>query len=428
MASMQQFHQPYVLPSFRDAVPESWRSNNAPKPPASSLQTVVISSLSASQQASGHTDISVPLGPSAGIISQAYIRFTLDATTDADGRSVQFKGAQGTCLSLINRYTTSVNGIALDTISNFDKSAGLLLEHCTSSDYIKNDLAVLMGANVSFVAGTTPTGQTAYGASHVIETFCIPLFGFLAGTIPAYLMNGQLNIGIDFNSIARAFYMVAGSVSTYTISNVQLVYDRISPSQEFVDSVKMDLRNGNKFVIPYVNIQNVGLTSQTNANNLNIGVNYSSLRAVLLTQTSLTTDTDTTVEGLNASFDLTQFQVSCDGRLLSAVNYNSQTSPALCFLEAQKSCGRAWDSSISDPCAYLTAVNAASTVVARSYLTNNFFAGCSGIRCNEQLAFAGTPVSVLGINYTSTTNTSNITLLADFQALLDDQGNVVIYR
>ena len=424
------FHQPYVLPSFKDAVPESWRSNNAPKPPASSLQTVVISSLSSQQSASGHTDISVPLGPSAGIISQAYIRFTLDATTAADGAVVQFKGAQGTCLSLINRYTTSVNGIALDTISNFDKSAGLLLEHCTSSDYIKNDLAVLMGANVSFTSGVagSPAGQTAYTANHVVETFCIPLFGFLAGTIPAYLMNGQLNIGIDWNSITRSFFMATGSVSAYTISNVQLVYDRISPSQEFVDSVKMDLRNGNKFVIPYVNIQNVGLTSQTNANNLNIGVNYSSLRAVLLTQNSLTTDTALTEEGVSSNFALTQFQVSCDGRLLSAVNYNSESSPALCFLESQKACGRAWDSSISDPCAYLTAVNAASTVIARSYLTNNFFAGCSGIRCNEQLAFAGTPVSVLGINYTSTTNTSNITLLADMQALLDDQGNVVIYR
>lgn len=427
MASMQQFHQPYVLPSFRDAVPESWRSNNAPKPPASSLQTVVVSSLSASQVEGGHTDISVPLGPSAGIISQAYIRFTLDATTDADGRSVQFKGAQGTCLSLINRYTTSINGIALDTIANFDKSCGDLLNHCTSSDYIKNDLAVLMGANVSFVAGTNPTGQTGYTASHVVETFCIPLFGFLSGTIPAYLMNGQLNIGIDYNTIARSFYMVAGSVSTFSISNVQLVYDRISPSQEFVDSVKMDLRNGNKFVIPYVNIQNINLTAGVN-NNQNIGVNYSSLRSVLMSQITTTSDTTNTEEGVSSNFGLTQFQVSCDGRLLSAVNYNSQTFPALCFLEAQKACGRAWDSSISDPSAYLTAVNTASTVQARSYLTNNFFAGASGIRCNEQLAFAGTPVSVLGINWTCTANQSNITLLADMQALLDDQGNVVIYR
>jgi len=240
-------------------------------------------------------------------------------------------------------------------------------------------------------------------------------------------MNGQLNIGIDYNTIARSFYMVAGSVSTFSISNVQLVYDRISPSQEFVDSVKMDLRNGNKFVIPYVNIQNINLTAGVN-NNQNIGVNYSSLRSVLMSQITTTSDTTNTEEGVSSNFGLTQFQVSCDGRLLSAVNYNSQTFPALCFLEAQKACGRAWDSSISDPSAYLTAVNTASTVQARSYLTNNFFAGASGIRCNEQLAFAGTPVSVFGINWTCTANQSNITLLADMQALLDDQGNVVIYR
>lgn len=419
MASMQQFHQPYVLPSYKDAVPESWRSNSAPKPPASSLQTVVVSSLSSNQNAGGHTDISVPLGPSSGIMSQAYIKFKVQVTTGGATDAVRFKGAQHSALALINRYTTSVNGIALDTIANFDKSAGDLLNHCTSNDWIKNDSAVLMGSNVSFTAV----------ASTFTETFCIPLFGFLASTIPSYLLNGQLNIGIDWNPANRAFYSVAGTVTGYTISSVQLVYDRISPSQEFIDMVKAELRGGQKFVIPYVNIQNVGLTATTSSNNLSVGVNYSSLRSVLMSQVDSTSDTTINVEGLSTNYAMSQFQVSCDGRLLSAVTYNTVDAPALCFLEAQKACGRAFDTSISDPCAYLVAVNTASTVQVRSYLTNNFFAGCSGLRVNEQLAFAGTPVSVLSLNWTvDTANNTNITLLADMQALVDDQGNVTIYR
>jgi hypothetical protein len=426
MASMQQFHQPYVLPSFKDAVPESWRSNSAPKPPASSLQTVVVSSLSASQSAGGHTDISVPLGPASGIMSQAYLKFNVAVTaTNAD--TIRFKGSQHSALALINRYTTSVNGIALDTIANFDQSAGDLLNHCTSNDWIKNDSAVLMGSNVVFTASAT--GGIGGGAGFT-ETFCIPLFGFLSGTIPSYLLNGQLNIGIDYNSVARAFNTVTGTGPTaFSISSVQLIYDRISPSQEFIDMVKSELRSGQKFVIPYVNIQNVNLVSQNGSNNLSVGVNYSSLRSVLLSQVVSADYTTLANEGLSVNAGMSQFQVSCDGRLLSAVTYDTVNNPALCFLEAQKACGRAFDTSISDPCAYLTAVNTASTTQVRSYLTNNFFAGCSGLRVNEQLAFAGTPVSVLTVNWTVTSApTANITLLADMQALIDDQGNVTIYR
>jgi hypothetical protein len=416
---MQQFHQPYVLPSFKDAVPESWRSNSAPKPPASSLQTVVVSSLSANQNAGGHTDISVPLGPASGIMSQAYIKFTVTITTAGATDTVRFKGAQHSALALINRYTTSINGIALDTIANFDQSAGDLLNHCTSNDWLKNDSAVLMGSNVTFTAV----------ASTITETFCIPLFGFLSGCIPSYLLNGQLNIGIDYNPVARAFF-TAGGVTGYVISGVQLIYDRISPSQEFIDMVKSELRSGQKFVIPYVNIQNVNVSAQA-SNNLSVGVNYSSLRSVLMSQVATADYTTIANEGLSLNYSLSQFQVACDGRLLSAVTYDTVNNPALCFLEAQKACGRAFDTSISDPCAYLTAVNTASTVQVRSYLTNNFFAGCSGLRVNEQLAFAGTPVSVLSLNWNvsvATAHTDNITLLADMQALVDDQGNVTIYR
>lgn len=425
MSSLQQFHQPYVLPSFRDAVPESWRSNNAPKPPASSLQTVVVSSLSSSQNAGGHTDISVPLGPSAGIMSQAYIKLTVK-TTATNGDTARFKGSQSSALALINRYTTSVNGISLDTIANFDQSAGDLLNHCTSNDWLKNDSAVIMGSNVVFTA--TATGGISGGAGFS-ETFCIPLFGFLSGTIPSYLMNGQLNIGLDYNPIARSFQLLTGTaITAIEISSVQLVYDRVSPSQEFVDMVKADLRQGNKFVIPYVNIQNVNLVSNNGSNNLSVGCNYSSLRSVLLSQVVSADYATAANAGLSINAGLYQFQVSVDGRLLSAVSYDTVNSPSLCFLEAQKACGRAFDSSISDPCAYLTS-NAATSVVSRTYLSNNFFAACSGMRVNEQLAFAGTPVSVLSVNWSTTSApTANFTLLADFQALLDDQGNVVIYR
>jgi len=417
---MTQFHQPYVLPSFRDAVPESWRSNNAPKPPASSLQTVVVSSLSGEQDAGGHSDISVAVGPSSGIMSQAYLKFKLVLTTSGATDTVRFKGSQHPALSLINRYTTSINGISLDTISNFDLTSGDLITHCTSNDYIKNDLAVVMGSNVQFTAV----------ASTITETFCIPLLGFLAGTIPTYLMNGQLNIGIDWNPVARAFYGSAAPTS-YKISGVQLVYDRVSPSQEFIDAVKADLRMGNKFVIPYVNIQNVNLSvGATGAQNLSVGVNYSSLRSVLMSQFTTADLTSGTAEGLSSSFSLSQFQVSCDGRLLSAVSYDTTAAPSLCFLEAQKACGRAWDSSISDPVAYQSsAVDTSNAIVKRSYLTNNFIAGTSGMRVNEQLAFAGTPVSVLSVNWSVTgTPTCNFTLLADMQALVDDNGNVTIYR
>lgn len=416
--SYSNFHQPYTLPSMQSAVPEAWKSNSNPKPVDSTLQTVVVNSLSGNAGVGGHIDLAVPLGAQAGIMSQPYLKFTV-STTATNGDTYRFKGHQSTCLSLIQRYTTSVNGVTIDQINNASETLSDLYTHSTSNDYIKNDGAVTVGANVLITQG----------ASASVNTYCIPLFGALsAPSFPLYLLNGVLNVGIDLNPIARAYTLVSGTgITSYTVSNVQLVYDKISPSDAFVSAVKQDMAMGKKFVVPYINVQNVQLAESAGSNNLNLGVNFSSCRGVIMTQI-LTADFTTAGNlGLSLANGLNQFQVTLDGRLISAVQYDSISSPSMCFLEANKALSRGFDAAVSDCCAdYTVATNQS----ASNYLTKSFFAGASTLRCAENLSFAGSPVSVLGIswNVTAATFTANFTILADMQVLISESGQIELLR
>lgn len=417
--SFNNFHQPYVLPSMQSAVPESWKSASNPKPVDSTLQTVVVNSLSGNASTGGHIDLAVPLGAQAGIMSQPYIKFTVASTAGTSTDTYRFKGHQSTAISLIQRYTTSINGVTIDQINNASDSLSDLVYHSTSNDWLKNDAAVLMGANV--VQGGAATTTT--------QTFCIPLFGFLsAPSIPLYLLNGVLNIGIDLNPLARAYATVSNAIPTsYVVSNVQLVYDRITPSDAFVQAVKADMSQGKKFIVPYINIQNVQLAESAGSNNLNLGVNFSSCRGVIMDQI-LTADYTTAANlGYSLANGLSQFQVTLDGRLVSAVQYDTTASPSLCFLEANKALSRGFDAAVSDSCAEYTV---STGVAVSNYLTRSFFAGASTLRCAENLSFAGSPVSVLGIswNVTASTYTANFTVLADMQLLINEGGQVELLR
>ena len=418
--SYSNFHQPYTLPSMQSAVPEAWKSNANPKPVDSTLQTVVVNSLSGTAGVGGHLDLAVPLGAQSGIMSQPYLKFTVTTTATA-ADTFRFKGHQSTCLALIQRYTTSVNGVTIDQINNASDSLQDIYTHASSNDYIKNDGTVTVGANV-LITATAGTGVN-------VNTYCIPLFGALsAPSFPLYLLNGVLNIGIDLNPIARAYALVSGTgITAYSVSNVQLVYDKISPSDAFVQAVKADMSMGKKFVVPYINVQNVQLAESAGSNNLNLGVNFSSCRGVIMSQI-LTADFTTAANlGLSLVNGLNQFQITLDGRLISAVQYDAVNSPSMCFLEANKALSRGFDAAVSDCCAdYTVATNQS----ASNYLTKSFFAGASTLRCAENLSFAGSPVSVLGIswNVTAATFTANFTVLADMQVLISESGQVELLR
>jgi hypothetical protein len=406
----------YVLPASYDSVPQAFQSNKSAKPIPCVLQTVNVPSLTTSASASGTSIVQLPCGSSAGIMLNPYLRFDIaliggDGTTD-----VSFKGATKSATSCINNLSTYINSMQIDNQQNADRIYDQVFAHGTSNDWVRQDASVLMRSN---------TESADVGAAYNLGTQCVPLLGLLGSQqgIPLYLFNGTLQINITWNALGRAIYAAGTAPTGFTISNVQLIYDRIAVETAFADRVKMDMMSGAKYVLGYTNFQNTALALASGSNNtLQYGLNASSLRAVVADQVlAPSTITD---RSLSVSNTLTQFQVSLDGRLVNN-NVLSASQYPIVFAELQKCYSRLFDASVSDYTS-LSADGAANT-----FLTNGFAVGVSTTRCNEALAFAGSPVSVvsLAVNLSGgSAATMFVSFISDYQLLIDASGSVEIVR
>jgi hypothetical protein len=410
----------YVLPASYDAVPQAFQSNKSAKSIPSVLQTVNVPALTTSANASGTSIVQLPCGQSAGIMLNPYLRFDLALVGGDNTTTVAFKGQVKAATGCINNYTTYVNSMQIDNIQNADRVYEQIFCHATSNDWTSRDATVLMSAGIS---------RTAAAANQSLGTQCVPLLGLLGSQqgIPLYLFNGTLQINITWNSLARALQLGGTLPTDYAISNVQLIYDRIAVEQAFVDKVKSDMMSGAKYVLAYTNMQNttLAISGASAQPNFQYGLNVSSLRAVVADQClALTTQNNA---GLSVINDLSQFQLSLDGRLINNNVLSLATYPVV-FAELNKAYGRLFDASITD----VSAVSYSTSTETNSFKSGAFAVAVSCTRCNEALAFAGSPVSVCGIQAgvggSGAASTFFITFISDFQLLVDASGQCEIVR
>lgn len=414
----------YILPASYDSVPQAWMSNKAPKPVNCSLQTVNIPALTGNANAGGTTIIQVPCGPNAGYMSQPYLRFsvTFSGAAAAAATNAKFKGSTASCSAILNRYSSYIGSMQIDNIQNADQVYDELFAHCSSSAFMERDATILMGS------GTTKDVLAA-ATWNSERVFVLPLLGLLGSqsALPLFALNGTLQIQLDYNSFARAIYTTtdtSATVNGFIVSSVQLVYDKISVEQSFVDRIKADMAMGNKFVYGYTNYQSTTLVPTASATTtLNYGLNVSSLRAIVSNQLA-TADLGTALnQGLSVVNALSLFQVSLDGRLLNNNTLNASTSEALVFAELNKCFSRLFDATSTD-------LGLKTSESASTFSTNYFMVGVSAQRINEALAFSGSPVSVVGLQVTvgATACTMFCTFISDYQLLIDASGSVEIVR
>jgi len=409
----------YALPAQYDSVPQAFMSNKAPKPINCSLQTVNVPALSGNANALGTSIIQLPTGANAGYMCNPYLRFNISVTgTNVATSLIQFKGSVASASALINRYSTYLGSQQVDNLQNADQIYDQMFAHSSSNDWLARDATVLMGAGQDIDGNTLTAGSAD-------KAYVLPLLGFLGSqsAIPLFALQGNIQIQIDWNSVARSFvsYTANATIANFTVSNVQLVYDRINVEQSFVDRVKMDMAQGNQYVIGYTNFQSTTLIPTPSAtSSLNYGLNVSSLRAIVANQvpTAELSSTATGQDCFSVVNDLTQFQVSLDGRLLNSNTINAVAAPAVVFAELNKCWSRLFDASITDAC------------TASTYLTRYFMVGACASRSNENLSFSGSPVSVLGLQVAvgATATTMFITFLSDMQLLIDASGSVTVLR
>jgi hypothetical protein len=427
----------YILPASYDSVPEAFRSNKSAKPIPCSLQTVNLPSLSGTQGLGGSSILQIPCGASAGYMANPYLRMSITLKGVQAGLKDKgvyaFKGAAKAATACINRYATFVNSQMVDNFQNAWALYDTLLLHSTSQPWLQNDGALMLSADTTYTLGALRTVDDL-PVIHV----CIPLLGLLGSqsAFPLFLVNGTLQIQVDFQSAIGAFLNadVNVAVTSVEFSEVQLVYDKISCEQAFVDSVRADMMKGNKFVFGYTNYQ---LTSVSNAAaasaTFNYGLNVSSLRGVVMAQYTTTAIPKAATASPSIANDLSVFQVSLDGRQISNVNHNLSLRPAVAFAELQKCMGRLFDASISELSGTNAVAVGAADVSSAPVLPYNiarFAIGASAQRVNEGLAFSGTPCSVASIQYTqgAAAVTSFLIFISDQQLLIDESGSISLVR
>lgn len=427
----------YILPASYDSVPEAFRSNKSAKPIPCSLQTVNLPSLSGTQGLGGSAILQVPCGASAGYMANPYLRMTItlkgaQAGLKATG-TYAFKGAAKAATAVINRYATFVNSQMVDNLQNAWALYDTLLLHSTSQPWLQNDGALMLSADTTYTLAALRTVDDL-PPIHV----CVPLLGLLGSqsAFPLFLVNGTLQIQVDFQSTIAAFLNADANcaVTGVEFSEVQLVYDKISCEQAFVDSVRADMMKGNKFVFGYTNYQ---LTSVSNAASasatFNYGLNVSSLRGVVMAQYETANIALAAKASPSIGNDLSVWQVSVDGRQISNISHNVSLRPAVSFAELQKCMGRLFDASISELSgdrAVSVGAAVANYAAEQPYNTERFAIGSSCQRINEGLAFSGTPCSVASIQYTqgATAVTSYLIFISDQQLLVTADGSIELVR
>jgi hypothetical protein len=434
----------YILPASFDSVPEAFRSNKTSKPIPCSLQTVNVPALSGNQTLGGSSIVQIPCGAGAGILMNPYIRFTLQMTggTSTANGSWSFKGAAQAATACINRLSTYVNSVQIDNQQNAWALYDTVLTHSTSADWLNHDGSLLLGSGVPYfntVAAATESKN---------YTFVVPLLGLLGSqqAMPLYLVNGTLQVQIDWASSVYQIYTAGTNDPVFTnilVQNVQIVYDKIMPEEAFVSKVRQDMMGGQKYVFGYTNFSTTVLPMTFAASggtlNLNYGLNVSSLRGVVMAQYPSST-LSTSGSAPSISNCLSGFQVSLDGRLISSLQLNTNTDPSLVFAEMNKAFGRIFDASITDLGANSATAAAAvsnSNASGGTFLTNYWAAGASCQRVNEGLCFQGSPCSILNVqltwggsagSITQVSSTNFIVLISDFQLLIDATGSVEIVR
>jgi len=405
--------QRYALPSSVDSVPMSLRSNRDPRPTPSSISTVVVPSLTGQQSASGVSIISVPCSTSSGYGSNFYLRVKMNTVLGGKDAVTKWKwkGSTGSASSLINAISTYVNSTQIDNIQNFDMVADIALAHSTSKSFLDTDASILLGTGVE-------VSEAAKATIGVSKDFCIPLMGLLGSqqAIPLWAIQGSLQINVNWNTLARAFYATAeaANITGFTIARCELVYDRLQVEQEFINNVRAEMMQGQSYVYGYTNYQSSSQVSTGGAGqSFQYGLNMSSLRGVVSNQVLNADLADIEKQALSVVNGLNQFLVLLDGRQVSNVVLDNQPQQ---FAEMNKVFSKLYDAYVSDAC------------TAANYPTNYYAVGQATLRTNESLAFAGSPVSVLNVTYSNTAAGHALTFvfISDKQLLISGDGSVAL--
>ena len=288
---------------------------------------------------SGVISFNIGTGSSQGYMKagSAYLRFEFTPTGTG---TINFNGAVGvqSCASLIRTLNINVGGLQVEQINDYDKYYRMVQAHATNANYVEHDAQITESSSSTGTAGMTTA--TKY-------TFSVPILSGLLNQdnhLPLFLLNSQLQIQLNLNSVSEALYDAAGAPTNFVIDDPVLVYEKIHCDAEFENAVRLKMSEGGVYEIPYysaLSYRSAAPGGQTFSQN--IGVNLSSLSAVLWAHViAPTSGTDPKLFVVNNSNDKASSRrvVRCDGEQIIQSQLYSDSQ---CFMELQRALGSILD-------------------------------------------------------------------------------------
>lgn len=403
-------------------IPSAWLSSSDPRVAGATKKIVSISSQNGTQYSSGQLTWQLPSSMGSGFLASgsAYLKFNVDVTQATGARNFVFSG-YGSASSIINRMTLLCSGQITEQILQYNKTYNSLLCHASSPQFASGD-DTLYQNSFSGVAVTSATGITV----------CVPvMLGSFNSKqhLPLFLLNScQLNVDLD--SVANAITQIgANAITEYTVSTAQLCFEQINPDHAFEAGIKSMLGT-RLFQMPITTYYN-GRVAQATAISQNVGLNASSVRAVLWNNSPAEL---LTTAGHFTSAGQTSCRVYADGTLVSNSNLDTDVQQ---FIEMNRALSVMFDASIvscgADADEAPATVNAVTIQpLTRARYSNGVYLGglSLGKSVDAGFSFKGVPVNNLVIEFqgSGSTGTFNYYVVLDQIVTIDGMGNASLIR
>lgn len=415
--------QQYPLSAQYSEVPNALTSSDRKRIIPSGVRTVAVPSQSGDQLSGGQVLFQV--SSNTGFIrpGSAFIKCRISvgaagafpsAAAGQTGR-LQFGNGCRSASAVIERLTFS-SGNVIEMIQNYGSVyVPSLMLHAGTQAYTIADDSILEGGKLtiarddkqsqSYNAWTDLTNAAA-SLNNYIDV-CIPVLSNLMQNekgFPLALLSAPLLIQLDLASWGRAFYSTAGAAyDNFRVSQAQFCYDLITPSAEYLSSLRAEIVKGKLYQIPFVSTLSASVARNSTTTTYTMGAGLSSLMAA--TYTIIAAPSDVTSEKYmisdntlgDAAEGSTNFRLLLDGNQQSSVVQNTVSSR---YASMQCAFGMLGDTlHTSADAGEFVAAPAVSVFNcdATAYNSRNFLGGQGCTMVNESFAMSGTAVSQVTI-------------------------------
>lgn len=423
-------------------VPNSLKSNSSAQAMKTRNRIFQISSTSQSQSSGGVILFNV--APSNFSISRGTmalrcrVSITGSVMANTATGAVGFNGAGaisatnnvpnlGHGYAWMNRITCyGSNSAVLEQVNYLNTNMDVLLAHNSNPVYLASDAQILAGVNASFIYSS---------ANLAIVDLVLPLplsiFNSSTQDFPAFLLSAPLTIQIDLASVARALWKgTAANITDYSVSNTFLVFQAVELPQAYIEAERAAVKSS-PYIMNITNSLNVNVPANI-LSSYTLGLNCSSLRAVLLATSNATGNTlgtqlqyirdtgDAPNGGAYTGAGGSNALIFVDGNQINSAIYDT---PAMVFQGLKNALHHNLQASVLQPSAC-----SASTWLSQFY--------CLGWDCTsydeEGSLFAGTACTNLNIqlqNYGVTGNyLATIMAIYDVLVCFESDGTIQTKR